>query len=155
MWPPGGGTGGPKHPKNNLRLNEVPTLRPNNLKNKSDMIFLRLDSNSVARNKVADQFSALYSLPLTKYKRLKLEKITNMHFRSSEALKSMIWSKLWEAIIQKNGTWSMNYEFAILQVFILAMVQHFYKVSWKSEGVTNGRLVDLTWNDPYSNKNFS
>ncbi len=37
-------------------------------------------SNSVARKKVADQFSALYSRPLSKYKRLKLEKILILHF---------------------------------------------------------------------------
>ncbi len=57
------------------------------------MIFLRPDSNSVARYKVVDQFSALYSLPLSNYdKRSKLEKSQICIFASqkAEALKSRI-----------------------------------------------------------------
>ncbi len=144
MWPPGGAQGGPKHPRNNLRLNKEPTLRPNNLKNKTHLIFLRPDSNSVAKNKVADQFSALYSLPLSKYKRLKLEKITNMHFRSSEALKSMIRSKLWEAITQKPyGVWI--YFFAGVRFGHGTTFSPSFKKIYFGH---HARLVDLTWNDP-------
>ena len=44
-------------------------------------------------------------------------------------------------------------DFYILQVFIWATFHHSDPISWKSEGGTFLKLVDLTWNDPFSYEN--
>jgi hypothetical protein len=42
----------------------------------------------------------------------------------------------------------MEYEFSFLHVLIFLILHHSDEVSSKSERVTWGPLVDLTWNDP-------
>ncbi len=126
--------------KNHLRLHKVPSLRATNLKNKLDKIFLRSESNSVAWRNVADQLVALYSLPLWKYTHLNYVGTDHKH------------TFLWLGIAKKRGS-GANFERPYLKnhiecdfylfLFVLVKVQHFHKVSWKSEGVSWGDFWNL------------